>query len=264
MDMQQNQEILVTPAGDTCIVCLNRPDKGNALTLEMIRLLLAILKEIEREEVYRFVVLKAVGINFCTGADLNWMSAAINLSENENLNECIELAALFATIYTSDKIYIAQVNGPCYGGGVGLTAACDFVFATREALFSFSEVKLGLVPAIITPYIIYRTGAQKTKISMLTGESVTAEMALRSGLIDFLSTAENIEHHVSDAMSMLRLGGRNAQHILKKLVNEFESIIDSGELKLKTAEITAKVRVGNEASEGIRAFLEKRAPNWRK
>jgi len=230
----------------------------------MIRKLTASLKEIEQKEAIHFVLIKSRARHFCLGADLGWMSLAVNLSDEENLNECMELAELFEIIYASSKIYIAQVDGACYGGGIGLAAACDFVFATENAEFLFSEVILGLVPAIIIPYIIYRTGTQKAKNSILTGEKISSCMALEFGLIDFLTDQTNIDNQIEMLIKKLRRGGINAQQISKKLIRDLEMQYYTKELKQRTSDITARARISPEGSEGIRAFLERREPKWRR
>jgi methylglutaconyl-CoA hydratase len=261
--MQPEEEILISTLSDTATVLLNRPEKGNALTFDMIGKLTEKLQEIEKQDEIRFVFFRANGRHFCTGADLEWMADAVNLTGNDNLNECIRLAELYETIYSSNKIYVAKVDGTCIGGGVGLVAACDFIYATENAFFLFSEVKLGLVPAIIAPYIIFRTGTSKAKYFMLTGKRISAGSAIQIGLVDFLVDSANIDGSIEKLIEMLRYGEKNAQKMIKTYIHEFEAGFEISEQKIKTATITARFRVSKEGVEGIQAFLEKRQPGWR-
>jgi len=261
--MQQFKHFFTSTNGDTSTIWLDRNEKGNALSIDMIRALTRVLREIEQQEVIRFVLLRAKGPYFCTGADLEWMSAAIKLSEEENRQECFELAELYRTIYASGKIFIAMTEGPSYGGGVGLAAVCDIVYGTGKAKFSFSEVRLGMVPAIITPYVVIRTGARMAKLLILTGETISPVNALNAGLIDFLTDGQNIEKDVESLMDKLRLGGKSAQQVSKKLLRELEILKFGSDLLVKTSAITALARIGPEGREGIEAFLQKREPTWR-
>jgi methylglutaconyl-CoA hydratase len=256
------KDLIFSINDDMAVICLNRPEKGNALNLDMIRKLNEILLECEQDARLRFIMMEAKGPNFCAGADLIWMLNAAKLSDEENRQECIELAALFENINKSSKIFIAKITGGCYGGGVGLVAVCDFAFATDKSEFSFGEVRLGLVPAIIAPYIIYRIGFQWAKMLMLTGDKITSGQAHALKLIDYVSAESEIENRVQKHLALLRRGGPNAQMSIKKLLHG--SILNDQlpEINSLTAEITATMRVSEEGQEGILAFLEKRNPKW--
>lgn len=253
-----------TVSANTAFLWLNRPQVGNALNLEMIREITNHVKEIELDKQIRFVIFKAKGQSFCTGADLVWMASSTKLSAEENFNESMELAELFEAIFFSSKIYFAVVKGACYGGGIGLASACDFVLAHESAIFSFSEVKLGLIPATIAPFIVNRIGFIRAKTFMLTGNKISADDALKLRLVDEVFKTDNEETILTNYLGILREGGPVAQQGIKKLINSW-SLSDYREgPKKQTAEIIARARISDEGKEGIKAFLEKRKPDWNK
>ena len=249
--------------GPQAYIILNRPEKGNALNLEMIRELKDCLSQIEQSPVIRIVILKGDGNNFCSGADLKWMAAAAEYNFERNLEESEELANLFRTIFTSQKLFIAKVHGACYGGGIGLAAACDFIVSSDSARYAFSEVRLGLVPATISPYIVFRLGKQRAKRLMLTGEQKSASQLELAGLVDLTICEEEIDSQIDKLIAALLQGGSEAQRNIKKLLNGFNSITSDETLYRKTAELIADSRVSDEGREGINAFLEKRKPKWK-
>ncbi len=258
------QHIQVDTEGAVARLRINRPGKRNALDLATIRELTACSKELSDHRTIRFVVLSGTGDHFCAGADLQWMAAAADLDYDQNLGESMELARLFATIFRSPKIFIATVKGACYGGGIGLAAACDLVIASDSAEFAFSEVRLGLVPATISPYVVYRMGVQKSKRLMLTGERKKAGQLEGTGLIDFLTCDEEIGEDTEKLIKTLLKGGNLAQQEIKRLLNSYslEDLESSDSLIRHTASLIARSRVSDEGREGIKAFLEKRDPDW--
>jgi methylglutaconyl-CoA hydratase len=249
--------------GPICELCLNRPKKGNALNIGFIREMNDCIRAVELSEAIRIVVVRAEGDHFCAGADLNWMADAAKLDYHSNYNEGLELANLFAGIFHSKKLFIAMVHGGCFGGGVGLASACDFVIAVDSAIFSFTEVRLGLVPATIAPYVTFRIGTQKAKRLMLTGERKTAVQMEASGLIDILVCANEAETELAKLTSVLLHGGAEAQMSIKSLLHSDIVTDFSEELQVRTAEIIARSRVSEEGKEGITSFLEKREPEWK-
>lgn len=249
---------------DLAKIWLNRPEKGNAIDIKLIRELTTIINEINNEDDIRFVVIGGKGKNFCSGADLNWMKQAGELDYEENLKESLELADLYHQVFYSSKLFIARISGACFGGGIGLAAACDFVIATNDSYFAFSEVRLGLVPATIAPYIINRTGPNKAKMFMLTGEKLSAAEMAEIGLVDLVSKQNSIDKELNDFVGKLRLGGRKAQQSIKRFVADLDNITDWRDVKNYTAEILARARSSTEGKEGITAYLEKRKPLWRK
>lgn len=261
--MNEFQHIKTEVRGDIVYISLNCPEKGNAINMDATRELIRAFNNYETEKSIRFVVLKGEGKNFCTGADLNWMAKSVDLDYEENFNESYILADLFYIIYKSKKIVISAVQGACIGGGVGLAAVSDFVLVSAEAWFAFSEVKLGLVPATISPYIVYRMGLHHAKRLMLTGEKISAEAALRYNLADELCPSGKLNELLNDLLQRLHEGGKSAQQTIKNLVREIIPLSLIDQIKRKTSGIIAESRVSEEGQEGIKAFLEKRNPNWK-
>jgi len=247
---------------DTGTLWLNRPEKGNALQPELIREFIAVLKEWEKDAELRYIIIRGRGKHFCAGADLNWMAAAGELSDEENKQESLELAEFFESVYFSGKICIARVHGACYGGGIGLASVCDFTIADDSARFSFGEIRLGLIPATIAPFVAGRIGTTKAKQYMLTGTVLKADEAKSTGLIDELADAAGADKFVNALLANLRQGSPSAQQKIKTLLNSLNNKAYSETLRNETAEIIARARISAEGKEGIRAFLEKRQPKW--
>lgn len=249
--------------GELFELILNRSEKSNALNLQFIREITECLGDIEKDETIRIVVLRGEGKNFCAGADLEWMSKAAQLNYDANYSESLELADLFSEIFNSNKLFIALVQGACYGGGVGLAAVCDFIIAEHSAVFSLSEVRLGLVAATISPYIIYRIGVQRAKSLILTGEPKSATQMEQYGFVDTIVGEKEAENELASLIHLLLQGGNQAQQKIKSLFNRGFHHENKTSLREKTAEIIAESRVSPEGMEGIRAFLEKRKPEWK-
>jgi methylglutaconyl-CoA hydratase len=248
---------------DTAVLELNRPDRGNAFNIGMIREFTARMKEVEKDPGVRFIVIRAQGKHFCLGADLQWMAEASSLTETENMQESLELAGLFETIFFSEKICIAIVSGNCYGGGIGIAAACDRVIAEKNAGFAFGEAKLGLVPSVIAPFVLTRLSYSRARKLMLTGEVLTAVQASHAELVDDVYEEGSQDLLVSDFCDRIRAGSIIAQKEVKKLLNGLTMPGYRKELKEYTAAIIARSRISQEGREGIRAFLDKRKPAWR-
>jgi methylglutaconyl-CoA hydratase len=260
--MNDNQLIIQETSNDLCNIWLNRPEKGNAINISLIRELNRILQETNESNQIQFVIIGGSGKNFCSGADLQWMKQAGELNYEDNLKESLELAELYHQIFYSSKIFICRITGACFGGGIGLAAVCDFVLASDDSTYAFSEVKLGLVPATIAPYVIHRTGRHKAKQVMLTGENLSAKEMSDLGIVDFVIENNNIDEELDKLITNLRLGGRKAQQNIKRLISDLENITDWRDVKHYTAELLARARSSTEGKEGILAFLEKRNPNW--
>ena len=242
---------------------LNREDKHNAFDDAVIAELTAKLKQVDADAAVRVVVLTGVGKTFSAGGDLNWMRSMAKFSEKENLEDALKLAELMETLDTLSKPTIARVNGPAYGGGVGLVACCDVAIATEAAKFALTEVKLGLVPSVISPYVIAAIGAHQARRYFLTAEAIEAQEAYHMGLVHEVVTPDILDETVGIVVDALLKAGPKSLAAAKKLIAEIAGS-DRKALKKKTAELIAKLRVSPEGQEGLSAFLEKRPPNWNK
>jgi len=240
---------------------LNREDKHNAFDDAIIAELTAKLKKLDADPKVRVVVLAATGKTFSAGGDLNWMRSMAKFSEKENLDDALKLAELLETLDTLSKPTIARVNGPAYGGGVGLVVCCDIAIASVSAKFALTEVRLGLVPAVISPYVIAAIGAHQARRYFLTAEIIEAQQAYDMGLVHEVVTADILDETVGSAATALLKAGPKALMAAKQLIAE-QSGTDRRALRKRTAELIAKLRVSPEGQEGLTAFLEKRNANW--
>ena len=242
-------------------VTLNRPEIHNAFNETMIGELLELYKELGDMTNVRVVVITGEGKSFCAGADLNWMGGVIKYSYEQNLDESLQLAELFYTMYSLPKPTIAMVNGAAIGGGAGMVAVNDLVIASDRAKFSFSEVKLGLVPACISPYVIRKVGENRSRELFLSGERMDARKALQFGFVNQVVPEEELKTVVEKQIEQLMSSGPNALAICKDLLEKVPQM-SLEQAKKYTAEAIAALRVSDEGQEGMKAFFEKRKPNW--
>jgi len=242
-------------------IILNRPDVHNAFNDKMIEELSLVFDDIEKNDGIRVVVLAGEGKSFCAGADLNWMRRVKDYSYEENLKESLALADMLYKIYSCPKPTIAQVHGYAIGGGTGLVAVCDIALATTDAKFSFSEVKLGLIPACISPYVVKKCGEGRCREFFLTGERMSAEKAFNAGLVNIVVPPDSLEKAINGLIYLLLSSGPEAIRMCKELLRTVPQM-SVEEFKKYTAEIIAQMRVSKEAQEGMSAFLEKRKPKW--
>lgn len=242
-------------------VTLNRPEVHNAFNDVMIRELLEVFQEISKREDIRVAILTGRGESFCAGADLNWMKRMINFTYEQNLEDSLKLAELFYLMYSLPKPIIAAVNGAAIGGGTGLVAVCDIAIASENAKFSLSEVKLGLVPACISPYVIRKVGEGRCREFFLTGERVTAQRALELVLVNQVVPLTQLDIAVDEKVKQLLSSGPKAIAMCKELLKNVPGM-SFEEAKIYTAEMIASMRIGDEGQEGMNAFLEKRKPKW--
>ncbi len=242
-------------------VILNRPEVHNAFNDKMIEELTQVFNEIENIKDIRVVVLKGEGKSFCAGADLNWMRRVKDYSYEENLKESLALADMLYKIYTCPKPTIAQVHGHAIGGGTGLVAVCDIAVATMDAKFSFSEVKLGLIPACISPYVVKKCGEGRCREFFLTGERMSAEKAFNAGLVNIVVPPDSLEKAINGLIELLLSSGPEAIRMCKELLRNVPGMTPE-EYKKYTADVIAKMRISEEGQEGMIAFLEKRKPKW--
>lgn len=245
---------------------LNRPKEHNAFHPELIGQLIDALQSINNDTATRVVILSGSGDNFSAGADLHWMQQSIHSTEEENFTSAWQLSELMDCLYHLNKPTIALIKGKAMGGAIGLIACCDIAFATSEASFCFSEVKFGLLPAIISPYVIAAIGHRVAQRYFLTAEKFSAQTAQEIGLIhEVLPSAELLKHGQTIAQKLLE-NAPNAIEASKKLIKIIENRhlnIDYS-LREMTARLIATTRVSEEAQAGLKAFLTKQQPPWQK
>lgn len=255
--------ILVEVDGPVGIVTLNNPDKHNAFDDVLIADLTAAFQSLDTNSDVRVVVLSAVGKSFSAGADLNWMKRMAGYSQDENLRDAMGLATLMRTLHGLTKPTIARVQGAAYGGGVGLVACCDMAVATYGATFSLSEAKLGLIPAVISPYVIAAIGERAAHRYFLTAERFDAAEAYRLGLLQELAQDDDaMDDTINDLTTALLGCSPNAITEGKRLIAAVAGRSIDGEVVTDTAQRIARVRASDEGKEGVRAFLEKRKARW--
>jgi methylglutaconyl-CoA hydratase len=252
----------LTIAAKVATVTLNRPDVRNAFNQASIAELALVFDELGRDERVRAIVLAANGSAFCAGGDLNWMKDMAGYSEAENLADATKLADMLRTIYLCPKPVVAKVQGDCYAGGMGLVAACDVVVVAEQAHFCLSEVKLGLIPATIAPYVIKSMGENAARRYFLTAERFTAREALRIGFAHEVVEPDALDARVAAIVKALVSNSPNAVQQAKVLVREIAGQPVSDALLADTAERIATIRASQEGREGVASFLEKRKPSW--
>ncbi|MGB8952116.1 MAG: enoyl-CoA hydratase/isomerase family protein [Candidatus Aminicenantales bacterium] len=263
MREKKYQTIILTRQGEVARIILNRPEVHNAFNSTMIREMQDAFRQAGDDAEIRVVVLTGMGKSFCAGADLNWMREVIQFSFEQNLEESMEIAELHHLIYTLPKPTIARINGTAIGGGNGFLSACDIGVASEEAKFGLSEVKIGLVPAAISPYVIRRIGESKAREYFLTGERFDAGRALEIGLINGIVPADKLDDTVDEIIRSLLSSGPEALASCKELIQKVPGM-SFEEAKKFTARMIADLRVSAEGQEGMAAFLEKRKPKWLK
>lgn len=244
-------------------IFLNRPDVHNAMNEKLMSELTSCFKKLGKDEKIRLIILTGKGKSFCAGADLNWMKSMVNYSMKENIADSKILLDLYEEIYSFPKPVIARVNGHSFGGGIGLFAACDIVIAITDCKFAFSEVKLGIIPAVISTYIVRRIGLSNTRRLFITGERFDSNYAKEIGLVDFVASEKEFDKMVKKHIDTLLSSGPNAIFEVKKLVDAYEKK-DSTMYKEHSVKKISELRISEEGQEGINAFLEKRKSKWSK
>jgi methylglutaconyl-CoA hydratase len=246
----------------TATVLLNRPEVHNAFDPDMVDQLTGVLGEIRESGDVRAVVLMGAGASFCAGADIAHMKESARYTKKQNFAHAERSARMFHALYTLDKPTVACVRGAVRGGGCGLVAACDIAIASRLATFRLSEVKLGIVPAMISPYVIGAIGQRMARRYMLTGEEIDSAEAYRIGLVHDIVEEEDLLPRVSTILSQLYGSGPRAMAAVKSLIPLSAHASVDERLVMETSRIIADVRATPEAQEGLTAFLEKRKPAW--
>ena len=244
------------------VLWLARPELRNAFDENMIAEVVAALDALERDVSVRAVVLAGQGKVFCAGADLDWMKRMKAMSREENREDALRFARMLNRIYTLGKPTVARVHGAAYAGGIGLLAACDIAVASNETEFCLSEVKLGLAPATISPYVVAAMGERAARRYCVTAERFTAAEAYRIGLVQELALPDELDAKVNDILGELVQGAPVAQAQAKEMLRSVAGATIGPELIAQTAERIAALRVSDEGQEGMSAFFEKRKPAW--
>ncbi|MSQ72304.1 MAG: enoyl-CoA hydratase/isomerase family protein [Betaproteobacteria bacterium] len=244
------------------IVWLNRPEVRNAFNDDMIVELTHAFVAMDKDPAVRAMVLAAHGKAFCAGADLNWMKRMSGFSYKENYADAMHLANMLRTLHSLAKPTIARVHGPAYAGGMGLLSACDIAVATIGAEFCLSEVKLGLVPATISPYVIAAMGERMARRYFLSAEVFTAAEAYRIGLVQELVADDEIDTRINALLGHILQGAPGAHAASKDLIKAVARAPLAPDLIADTANRIARARASEEGREGVRAFLEKGRPSW--
>lgn len=243
-------------------ILLNRPDIRNAFNEVMISELTDAFHKAGEMDNTRVILLKGEGKSFCAGADLNWMRDVSNYSYEQNYAESYRLSQCFYSIYSSPKPTIAVVHGAAIGGANGLLAACDMAVCDNETVFSLSEVKIGIVPACISPYVIKRVGEYGARELMLTGRRINGLEAENYKLVNKSLPADQVESYIDNMVRMLLTSGPAAIAHCKNLIDKVVNHIGLNEALTYTAQMIAEIRASEEGQEGMAAFLEKRKPKW--
>jgi len=241
---------------------LNRPELHNAFDDALIRELFEHLNDLKANDKVRLLVLRAMGKSFSAGADLNWMRRMTQFSIDENRDDARQLARLMRQLNEFTKPTIAVVQGAAYGGGVGLVACCDIAIGTPQASFCLSEVRLGLIPAVISPYVIDAIGARQARRYFLTAERFDAHQAVNLGLLHDVVERDSLEHRLQTIVDEVLKAGPQALKAAKQLISTVAQQPFSENLIEQTVNCIADIRVSEEAREGLDAFLSKRRPNW--
>ncbi len=256
--MSEQVRLEADPRGVVRLV-LVRPERRNAFDALLIGDLLRALGRIDLES--RAVVLQGEGTAFCAGADLDWMKSMVDYGINENLEDSRALAELFRAIDELPMPVIARVQGAAIGGGAGLAAVADIAIASTDAVFAFTEVRLGIIPAVVSPYVVRRIGAARATALFVSGVQLDARRALELGLVDWVEPADRLDERVDAIVDAVLAGGPHAVNAAKRLVRDVAGA-PIPRVRDLTVERIASLRVSDEGQEGMRAFLERRKPRW--
>ena len=255
------ETIEINREDDIVTVNLNRPDVHNAMSEQLMKELINCFKEISKDDNVRIIILTGNGKSFCAGADLNWMKSMAKYTMEENIRDSKLLLDLYEAIYSCPKPVMGKINGHAFGGGIGLIAVCDITIGIPGKKYAFSEVNLGIIPSVISTYIVRRIGLSNMRRLFITGERFTSEYAKEIGLLDYVVSEEEFDSKIQKTIEQLRSSGPKAIEEIKKLVNNYEKL-DIEKYKKHTVKKISELRVSDEGQEGINAFLEKRKSEW--
>ena len=243
-------------------VTLNRPEVHNAFDDVLVARLSEIFTQLGNNQTVRAVILAATGKSFCSGADLNWIKRMATYTYEQNLSDANNLATMLHTLNTLPKPTIARVQGAAFGGAVGLIACCDMAVGSKLSKFCLSEVKLGLIPATISPYVIQAIGERNSRRYFTTAEVFSSRRARRIGLLSESVTEEELDSTIDSMLDNILKNGPHAVSAAKQLIFDVVNRVPDETLRNTTSERIAKTRVSTEGQEGLGAFLQKRRPNW--
>lgn len=260
-NVSMSQFVQLRRDADVVTVTLSRPELHNAFSAAMIAELHSAWEQLAADPTVRVVVLTGAGPSFCAGADLGWMRGSLELTHAENMADAERLGAMFEALNTLPQPVIGRINGAAIGGGCGLVACCDVAVAVDGAKFGFSEVKLGLIPAVIARYVVPKIGAGHARALFVTGRRFDAQHALRVGLVHDVVPESKLDAVIGKVIADLRTSGPEAIGRAKQLVGAVSSLPDA-EARAYTVAAIADARTSAEGQEGLRAFLDKRKPRW--
>jgi methylglutaconyl-CoA hydratase len=260
--MSDYEHLSRTDDGSVATVTLGRPEARNALNAALIGEVTRCFEELAEDESVRVVVLTGEGPTFCAGADVGYMRDTASFSYEENLEDARRLADMFLAVDDLPKPVVARVRGAAIGGGAGLVAAADLAVAEEEARFAFSEVRLGIAPATIAPFVVRKIGYSRARALFLTGERFGADLAREIGLVHEVVPEGELDAAVERVAALLLQGGPAAQAAIKEALRQVEATEPMEALGIMT-QLIAELRIGEEGQEGLGAFLEKREPFWR-
>jgi len=243
-------------------ILLNRPDIHNAFNKQMIQDIIECFELLNNDQEIRIVILRGKGKSFCAGADLNYMKSIATFGFEENYQDSLNLAKCFYTIYTCKKPTIAVVQGAAIGGANGLLAACDFAYCSDETTFSLSEIKIGIIPSCIGPYVTKRVGEYGARDLMLSGKRIKGKEAEYYRLVNKSLPPEKLDEFTDSVIALLMTSGPNAMSHCKNLIFDISNKLTFDESIDYTARLIAELRASKEGQEGMASFLEKRKPNW--
>ncbi len=260
--MKDHQHLKRTDDGAVTTVALSRPDSHNALDATLIGEITRCFEDLAGDENARVVVLTGEGRSFCAGADVGYMRETAGLSYEENLEDARRLAEMFRAVDECPKPVVAKVRGAAMGGGAGLAAAADVAVAAEGTRFAFSEVRLGIAPATIAPFVLRKIGVSHARSLFLTGERFDAARAREIGLVHQAVPDDELDAAVDERVERLSEGGLDAQAAVKALLRQLE-VVEPMDAPGLMSRVISELRAGEEGQEGLAAFLEKREPRWR-
>lgn len=261
--MNQYKTLIVeNHANRVASITLNRPDVRNAMNDVMIEELREVLKVMALSDQVKVIALKAMGNTFCSGADVHWMQNMVNFTHADNTQDARALSQLLMQWHQLKKPTVAMVQGAVLGGGIGLLACCSVVIAADNAHFCFPEAKIGIIPAVVAPFVVNAIGLRQAKAYFLSSQAFDAQHALTLGLCHEVTPLAQLQQKAQVWIDNLLSGGPKAQLEIHQLLAQLQTLPITPELSERTAEKIAAIRVSKEGQEGLKAFLAKRKPNW--